>query len=234
MGRVMVRDKYGRRTGEIETDADGRQTAYDAGGQKMGTYDPGTNMTYDRYNERFGEGNLLVSLVGPQKHNPLLWGAGGFLLGSAAAGVQERRHGREEYETRGKNTESLEAIGGLFVCAALVLLGIFIWSVAKHHTEFPGKQIVAVYYYGLTVPLKWVLSPWQFICTQPLTDYPNLNMVLAISAIILIVILLYVIVGLVFRTFPKLASSVLALFFLGPWLFWMGWVAYKWLFARAG
>ncbi len=53
--------KDGRKIGEIQTDSNGRQILF-VNGQKVGEYDPRTNVTMAN-GRRVGEGNLLASLI---------------------------------------------------------------------------------------------------------------------------------------------------------------------------
>jgi hypothetical protein len=75
-------------------------------GNRVGTYDPSSNITYDRSNQRIGEGNLLASLVVPSHNLP--WGVGGYILGRLTAESDSRKIRRnneyvEKYETYEKS-----------------------------------------------------------------------------------------------------------------------------------
>jgi hypothetical protein len=239
MDRQILRDKNGNRIGEIETDGYGVQIARDVNNNRVGTYDPRFNKTYDRNGRCIGEGNLLASLLVPQKRKdrdePLLWGLIGYLLGSSALKTNLRRYvGEEGYETVTKNKGDgvifrIVCVLETFAVFGILILGVLGRGGRRFEFTFPAKQIAAIYYYGLAVPLKWILSPWRYIYTESLTNYPNLNMVLAIGAIVIIVVVAIFIVRLFFRTLGKFAWSLLALFLLGPWLFWAVWGIYKWL-----
>ena len=105
------------------------------------------------------------------------------------------------------------------------------WLTKWQDYDFPARQIAAIYYYGLALPLKGLLYPWHFIRTESLTPYPNLNLVLAIVAIVLVLILVAVLFRLVFRVLGKVAWISLVTFLIGPWLFWGIWLVYQWLAA---
>jgi hypothetical protein len=75
-------------------------------GNRVGTYDPSSNITFDRSNQRIGDGNLLASLI-VQSHSNLLWGVGGFFLGNLTAESDSRKIRKnneyvEKYETHEK------------------------------------------------------------------------------------------------------------------------------------
>ena len=169
------------------------------------------------------------------KHDPLLWGILGFFWGRMTSETNPRRCEREEeYETVTKSKKDVGISGTVGGLCGIATLGILILSVLgrggrRFEFTFPAKQIAAIYYYGLAVPLKWIFSPWRYIYTESLTHYPNLNIVLAIGAIVILVVVAGFIVEFFFRILGKLAMSLLALFFLGPWLFWAVWGIYKWL-----
>lgn len=63
MQRHELKDKYNNRLGHIETDASGKQTLKDKYNTIKGYYDPKTNTTKDRYNNKIGSGNLLTTLL---------------------------------------------------------------------------------------------------------------------------------------------------------------------------
>lgn len=160
-------------------------------------------------------------------NSKLFWGIGGYLLGRLTTETNQRRCERD------KSGDVGDVFAGLCVLIVLGITIFSVWSIRKHRFEFPEKQIVAIYYYGLAVPLKWIFSPWRHIYTESLTHYPNLNRVLAVGAIIIIIVVVIFIIRLFFRTLGKLAWSLLALFSIGPWSFWVVWEIYKWLFAQS-
>ena len=59
----LLRDRDGRRIGEIETSYDGIQILRDRDGRRLGEYNPQQNITRDRDGRRIGEGNLVVTLL---------------------------------------------------------------------------------------------------------------------------------------------------------------------------
>jgi hypothetical protein len=63
MRTETLRDRLGRKLGEIETQHDGTLVARDALGQRKGTYDPRSNSTRDTLGRKLGEGNFLASLI---------------------------------------------------------------------------------------------------------------------------------------------------------------------------
>jgi len=60
--KEVLRDRAGRRIGEIET-VSGKQILRDEYGNRLGEYDPHTGMTRDRFGNRVGTGNLLLTLL---------------------------------------------------------------------------------------------------------------------------------------------------------------------------
>jgi YD repeat-containing protein len=63
MARHVLRDKQGRKIGEIETQSNGVQVARDEQGRKKGEYDPKTDVTRDPQGRKVGQGNFLSSLI---------------------------------------------------------------------------------------------------------------------------------------------------------------------------
>lgn len=63
MAKEVLRDRLGRRLGEIETGHGGVQVLRDPLGRRLGEYDPKSNVTRDPLGRRVGEGNLLVTFL---------------------------------------------------------------------------------------------------------------------------------------------------------------------------
>lgn len=61
MGDIL-KDKNGNKIAEIKSQG-GRLVIVDRGGNKLGSYDPNTNTTYDKSGNKYGSGNLLTSLI---------------------------------------------------------------------------------------------------------------------------------------------------------------------------
>jgi hypothetical protein len=62
MGDIL-KDKNGRRIGEIKDQGSNWQVAVNANGNKLGEYNCRTNETCDKYGRRIGTGNLLAGLI---------------------------------------------------------------------------------------------------------------------------------------------------------------------------
>jgi hypothetical protein len=62
VGREILRDKYGNRLGEIESNGS-KQTLRDTYGNRLGEYDSHNDFTRDKYTNLVGRGNLLVTLL---------------------------------------------------------------------------------------------------------------------------------------------------------------------------
>lgn len=58
--REVIKDKYGRKLGEIRTEGN-KEVIYDAYGRKLGWYDG--KYTYDKMGHKIGEGNFLTTLL---------------------------------------------------------------------------------------------------------------------------------------------------------------------------
>lgn len=56
----VLKDKYGVKIGEIR-DEGNKQVLYNKYGERLGWYING--VTYDKYNAKIGEGNLLTTLL---------------------------------------------------------------------------------------------------------------------------------------------------------------------------
>lgn len=63
MAKEVLRDRLGRRLGEIETGHRGVQVLRDPLGRRLGEYDPKSNVTRDPLGRRVGEGNLLTTFL---------------------------------------------------------------------------------------------------------------------------------------------------------------------------
>ncbi len=63
MASQMLRDRQGRRIGEIEVRSNGSMIGFDSRGMRVGEYNPRTNSTTDETGMRIGEGNLLSFLI---------------------------------------------------------------------------------------------------------------------------------------------------------------------------
>jgi hypothetical protein len=63
MQNEVLRDRDGRRIGEIENSSNGTLILRDASGRRLGEYDPRQNVTRDVSGRRVGEGNLLTMLL---------------------------------------------------------------------------------------------------------------------------------------------------------------------------
>jgi len=249
MATRILRDKDRNPIGEIETDHNGIQIARDVNRNIVGAYDPTRNTTYDKNNNPIGEGNLLSSILVPPKHNTLAWGVGGFLLGEMHANASRRQPGtsREEHLRDDGSSFLVNLRDGVLGCLFLgSLIGIVVLGVHEingdRYDSFPARQIAAIYHHGLFVPLAtWISLPWHYIYTQSLTDYPNLNLVLAIGAIAMIAVVVVCIT--IFFPVPLIRIFgrfgwwpfyvfwfvVVPGFVCGPWLFWGGWIIYRWL-----
>jgi len=150
MSTQILNDNNGNRIGEIETDTNGVQIARDNNRNKVGTYDPKFNATYDRNDQKIGEGNLLASLI-YSPHNKWAWGAGGFLLGSMASerqGYIDSESVIEEELSKDSNKELIESLLGCLFMAGVGLI-IIVFAKRQCNSDFSehlGYQIL--YYVG--------------------------------------------------------------------------------------
>lgn len=62
MASQDLKDKIGRLLGKIKEE-NGRFVLYDKIGRKIGSYDPKTNVTWDKNGRKVGTGNLLTTLL---------------------------------------------------------------------------------------------------------------------------------------------------------------------------
>mgnify|MGYP001413854287 CR=1 FL=1 len=63
MALQVIKDKTGRRLGEIRETGPNKLTIYDATNRRKGEYDKTSDTTYDASNRRVGKGNLLATLL---------------------------------------------------------------------------------------------------------------------------------------------------------------------------
>ena len=131
-----------------------------------------------------------------------------------------------------------EGCGYLVGLAFLAGAGWFFYAVASEWWKysFPAKQILALYYYTIILPMngliKGLILPWHFIRTDSLTPYANLNLILAILAVACVGIFYILCLWPLKRCLKiKFVWVSLLTFLLGPWLFWGVWLIYKWLVA---
>ena len=58
----VLKDKSNRVIGRIKSQG-GRLVIFDAANRKLGSYNPKTDITYDKSNRKVGTGNLLTTLL---------------------------------------------------------------------------------------------------------------------------------------------------------------------------
>lgn len=63
MSKMIIRNRSSKEVGYIMTDSKGRQTAYNIKGEKLGSFDPKTNITKNNKNVSMGSGNLLAGII---------------------------------------------------------------------------------------------------------------------------------------------------------------------------
>lgn len=63
MKKEILKDKYGKKLGEIIERSDGVLELKDRNGKYLGKYDPKRNETKDKHGKLVGKGNLLVMLL---------------------------------------------------------------------------------------------------------------------------------------------------------------------------
>ena len=62
MASQVLRDRNNAKIGEIK-EMGGRLVVFDKNNSKCGSFDPKTNITYDKRNTKVGTGNLLTTLL---------------------------------------------------------------------------------------------------------------------------------------------------------------------------
>lgn len=147
--------------------------------------------------------------------------------------------GNDDYDETSANIVGLVILGilGLVILFLLTttLPEIGVWLSKWQDYSFPKRQIAALYYFGLGLPLACAVDLlgflWKLIRTDSLTAYPNLNLTLAIMAVVLVIGLVALLVWLVFRWLKKVAWICLISFLVGPWVFWGIWLIYRWFAA---
>lgn len=142
-------------------------------------------------------------------------------------------------------TQGDRGIGGAIMMAGALVIGLTVKGIEAianwSQYTFPAKQIAAWYYFSLYVPVSGAIAlaklPWRFIYTEPLTKYPNLNAVLAVLTIVLIfAAILVALLGaarLLYWFLGRVLYVLLALWLIGPLVFWAIWAIYGWLTAPA-
>lgn len=58
----ILKDRFGMKIGEIRN-VHGMLLIFDRHGNKLGHYEPSTNLTFDTHNNVVGQGNLLTTLL---------------------------------------------------------------------------------------------------------------------------------------------------------------------------
>lgn len=60
---MVIRNKASKEMGYIRTSSSGKQTAYNKRREKLGCFDPKSNLTKDINNRVIGQGNMLAGLI---------------------------------------------------------------------------------------------------------------------------------------------------------------------------
>ena len=63
MSVIVIKNRASKEVGSIKTDSRGRQTAYNRNNEKLGSFDPKTNITKDIKDRVVGNGNMLAHLI---------------------------------------------------------------------------------------------------------------------------------------------------------------------------
>ena len=63
MGIEILRDRYGKKIGSIETKSEYKQIVRNVVGVRLGEYDIKQNFTRDKYGKKIGIGNWLSKLL---------------------------------------------------------------------------------------------------------------------------------------------------------------------------
>ncbi|MSP11110.1 MAG: hypothetical protein EXR14_05900 [Pelagibacteraceae bacterium] len=63
MSEQILKNKLGNKIGSIKNLSDGKLEIRDKLGNKLGTYDPKRNETYNKLGNKIGSGNLLTTLL---------------------------------------------------------------------------------------------------------------------------------------------------------------------------
>ena len=63
MSERILKNKLGNKIASIKTHPDGKQELIGKLGNKLGTFDPKTNKTYNKLGNTIGSGNLLTTLL---------------------------------------------------------------------------------------------------------------------------------------------------------------------------
>lgn len=63
MSHQILKDRNGRRIGEIRENTNGKLEIRDAQGRRIGQYDPVRDVTVDQSGRKVGNGNLLTMLL---------------------------------------------------------------------------------------------------------------------------------------------------------------------------
>jgi hypothetical protein len=139
-----------------------------------------------------------------------------------------------------KDVESLRYVGFIFGLTWLVTKLTPTIANWKEYTMF-NKVIAGIYFYTTHLPIKFILSPWNYIFKLGLTQYKNLNLVLACLNSALFFFLILSLLGLLAEIIVKVLPGdfknhyILSVIYFGPIAIWIVIFLLKiileWLFA---
>lgn len=160
-----------------------------------------------------------------QNHQNGLSGQGGANYSSAAwrAGDSERQRLQSESSGTSGDTSGLGGVIGFAIC----VFGLFmywVWNTITSWQTLEGiyKYVAAYYYYIIAFPIEVGIHVYQWIGSQSLTSYPNVNTILSIASVLLPVILAFYVISKLIKL-AKIPNWVLLYVVIGPALFALVW-----------
>ena len=152
-------------------------------------------------------------------------GQGGVNYSSPAwrAGDIERQRQQSELSGASGDTSGSGGVVGV-VIIAIGLFMYWVWNTITSWQTLEGiyRYVAGYYYYVIAFPIETGIEVYQWVGSQSLTNYPNVNMVISIASVLLPVILAFYVISKLIK-FAKIPSWVLFYLVIGPALFALVW-----------
>lgn len=195
--RVLRNSQY-KIIGYVETDTDGKQVVRDASYHIKGYYNPETDTTRDASYRLIGYGNLL----------------GGMSYDDSAIS-----HASEGYAPSQDDDGAGALILLVLGTALVVVIGAVSWAWQQINDysslDAPYRFIASYYFYIVAVPIRFGGTLFSFLRSPGLTQYTNLNLIIALGGVMSYAAAIFVVLALLLRRSPAKRWFAVVLL-LGP------------------
>lgn len=139
----------------------------------------------------------------------------------------------------GPSKQTTDAVTSLMVLGGLGFGVVWLWEKISqwYLLEAPYNYISGFYFYTVVTPLKTFASVWNWLNYSGITQYPNLNLCIAIAGIIAYFFIFVILVGFVSGLLEKigikkeLQGTIMTLPAIIAFLWFIGAFVFSWLFA---